>query len=536
MPPNFNVISCGYIIAAINGEALTQKNASKYWKTCTTLNTINKNDIIPLSPTPSITSISAGVVAPGSTLAIFAVSNIVPEKKPFPETGSIVEKISYYLSAFSRWSIAAVAGVPSSITGSGFTPTDNVVQIYNSATTTEILGLTSDGTTLTFTVPANLPSGSYSLKVGAFNSDWSNSVPLTVTIPLTVTNLSCTMSITPVAPCRSNCPITPPANSVVYNNATFKFAGSVIGSITPYTYTLGNVVNASNVAVTSRATVPGTLSARISSKLLPYLQVTSKDGNTAKVQCYPPGFIATTTTNTIIVPPPAPVVTPPTITPVPPSPSTYTITASSNTGGNINPSGNVSVNSNSSQTFIITPNYGYRISSVLVDVNPVGAVTSYTFSNVTANHTITAMFTAIPAQPTIILSPNPTPTPSPSPTPSPTTDPAIQTKRDAVHLLYITLMQREPDQQGLDYWTNSPFPIDQIRTMMMNTAEYRNRINATQNPTPTPTPTPIPTSTPSSTPSPSSSPQVMSNGGNMSISAAIWNAIRQYFESFTKVR
>jgi hypothetical protein len=135
--------------------------------------------------------------------------------------------------------------------------------------------------------------------------------------------------------------------------------------------------------------------------------------------------------------------------------------------------------------------------------------------------------------PTPFPTPTPTPTPSSTPTPSPTTNPITQTKRDAVRQLYLTLMQREPDQQGLDYWTNGPYSIDQIRTMMMNTAEYRNRINATQNPTPSSTPTPTPA--PSSTPSPSSSPEAMNNGGSTSMSAAIWNAIRQYFGSWAKM-
>ncbi|MBI4765385.1 MAG: fibronectin type III domain-containing protein [Deltaproteobacteria bacterium] len=71
----------------------------------------------------------------------------------------------------------------------------------------------------------------------------------------------------------------------------------------------------------------------------------------------------------------------------------YTITASAGTGGGISPSGAVSVQSGASQTFIITPNSGYRVSGVTVDGASVGAVTTYTFTNVTANHTIAATFT-----------------------------------------------------------------------------------------------------------------------------------------------
>jgi hypothetical protein len=71
---------------------------------------------------------------------------------------------------------------------------------------------------------------------------------------------------------------------------------------------------------------------------------------------------------------------------------TYTITASAGTGGTISPSGAVSVNHGANQTFAITPNTGYGITDVLVDGASVGAVSSYTFSNVTANHTISASF------------------------------------------------------------------------------------------------------------------------------------------------
>ncbi|HXY54423.1 MAG TPA: Ig-like domain-containing protein, partial [Nitrospirota bacterium] len=69
------------------------------------------------------------------------------------------------------------------------------------------------------------------------------------------------------------------------------------------------------------------------------------------------------------------------------------ITASAGAGGSISPSGSVSVTSGASQTFTITPNAGYSITSVLVDGVSQGAVTSYTFTNVTANHTISATFT-----------------------------------------------------------------------------------------------------------------------------------------------
>jgi hypothetical protein len=70
----------------------------------------------------------------------------------------------------------------------------------------------------------------------------------------------------------------------------------------------------------------------------------------------------------------------------------YKITASANEGGTISPSGAVSVKKNNSQTFTVTASTGYKIKSVTVDDTNKGAVTSYTFSNVTAAHTISVVF------------------------------------------------------------------------------------------------------------------------------------------------
>lgn len=70
----------------------------------------------------------------------------------------------------------------------------------------------------------------------------------------------------------------------------------------------------------------------------------------------------------------------------------HTITASAGDGGSIDPDGSVRVRRGSDQAFTITPNEGYKISDVLVDGESVGAVRSYTFENVRANHTIEAVF------------------------------------------------------------------------------------------------------------------------------------------------
>ena len=70
----------------------------------------------------------------------------------------------------------------------------------------------------------------------------------------------------------------------------------------------------------------------------------------------------------------------------------YTITATAGEGGSITPNGDVSVKEGASQTFAIAADNGYEIADVLVDGSSVGAVETYTFDEVKANHTISASF------------------------------------------------------------------------------------------------------------------------------------------------
>ena len=72
--------------------------------------------------------------------------------------------------------------------------------------------------------------------------------------------------------------------------------------------------------------------------------------------------------------------------------NSYTITATAGSNGTISPQGTVSINRGANQSFTITPNSGYKIADVKVDGASVGAVSSYSFTNVTGNHTIAATF------------------------------------------------------------------------------------------------------------------------------------------------
>ena len=75
--------------------------------------------------------------------------------------------------------------------------------------------------------------------------------------------------------------------------------------------------------------------------------------------------------------------------------NTYSLTATSGSGGSITPSGSVIVNHGDSQTFTFTPNIGYRISNVRVNNVSTGTPGQYTFSNITDDHSITVSFSLI---------------------------------------------------------------------------------------------------------------------------------------------
>jgi hypothetical protein len=69
--------------------------------------------------------------------------------------------------------------------------------------------------------------------------------------------------------------------------------------------------------------------------------------------------------------------------------------------------GTVLINPGGSQTFTITPLAGYAVTNVVVDGVSKGATNSWTFTNVTANHTLAAAFGVVPSTPpTLTISAN----------------------------------------------------------------------------------------------------------------------------------
>jgi hypothetical protein len=77
---------------------------------------------------------------------------------------------------------------------------------------------------------------------------------------------------------------------------------------------------------------------------------------------------------------------------IPISTVSFTISASASAGGTISPSGLVVVSEGSNQTFTITPQTGYSIASLTIDGSAAPVASSYTFMNITGDHTISAAF------------------------------------------------------------------------------------------------------------------------------------------------
>jgi hypothetical protein len=84
---------------------------------------------------------------------------------------------------------------------------------------------------------------------------------------------------------------------------------------------------------------------------------------------------------------------------------TFTITATAGPNGSISPQESVTVNYGASQNFSIMPNACYEVASVMIDGAAVGSVTSYTFNNVTADHSIQASFLLVHPEAATLVSP-----------------------------------------------------------------------------------------------------------------------------------
>ncbi len=117
----------------------------------------------------------------------------------------------------------------------------------------------------------------------------------------------------------------------------------------------------------------------------------------------------------------------------------YTITVAAGAHGAISPSGATRLASRGSQTYTITPAAGYSVNDVLVNGISVGVVPSYSFSNVLANHSITATFSG-------------------PPDPSPLPEPGSQTAVSVPVLSYDELVRIFGDRAVRTSENSSPVP------------------------------------------------------------------------------
>ena len=78
------------------------------------------------------------------------------------------------------------------------------------------------------------------------------------------------------------------------------------------------------------------------------------------------------------------------------APIIHTITATADTGGSIEPEGDIEAEHGTDQAFTITPDQGYTISEVLVDEDSEGPISEFIFENISSSHTIHAVFEPLP--------------------------------------------------------------------------------------------------------------------------------------------
>ena len=186
----FNVISCGYIVAAIYQVPLTQENASQFWPMCKNLDTI-KDGIpavgsaprftvpvnIPAVPGKDMTVTGSGFSAEGNK-----VQFILKALKISQANSSDQLAASNSSSIFGKLMKALATALR--ISNPGTDNTASVINVTSTSTPNSIYEVdataSADGRSLTFKIPETMPAGIYEMKIGAFNSDWSSSVNISV--------------------------------------------------------------------------------------------------------------------------------------------------------------------------------------------------------------------------------------------------------------------------------------------------------------------------------------------------------------------
>ncbi|OGI95773.1 hypothetical protein A2917_00455 [Candidatus Nomurabacteria bacterium RIFCSPLOWO2_01_FULL_42_17] len=186
-PLKFNCISYGYIVAAIKGEPTTKANAQKYWPECLAKSDTIKEGLPELGNPPKIKTIQlqSQPNATSSLPSLMAAISSIWDSLSLPASALLsLEDSSKGIAAGSSTGASSEDALYLVISGSGFTKEANSVQlidIKDKKKVYELLSISSaDGKTISVKIPATVPMGTYNLKVGAFNSKWSNVLKITI--------------------------------------------------------------------------------------------------------------------------------------------------------------------------------------------------------------------------------------------------------------------------------------------------------------------------------------------------------------------
>jgi endo-1,4-beta-D-glucanase Y len=193
-----------------------------------------------------------------------------------------------------------------------------------------------------------------------------------------------------------------------YDINTITVNGAIIANTSTYTFT--NVVANQNIAVTFKVKPPvetftitasaganGTISPigavvvdKGTNKIFTITPNTGYDINTITVNGAVVANVSTYTFTSVVANQTIAVTFK-----VKPPVETFTITASAGANGTISPTGAVVVDKGTNKTFTITPSAGYEINTITVNGAVVTNVSTYTFTNILTNQSISVTFRAV---------------------------------------------------------------------------------------------------------------------------------------------
>jgi hypothetical protein len=335
-------------------------------------------------------------------------------------SGYSVNKYYYYFKQFSKYissgykRIAAASGSSDIKLSAYLNPanTQMTVILINKGASAQTMVMNFGGISVTSSVIYRTSSSENFVSVGSLGSGNTISLPAQSVSTAVLTVAINQYTIT--ASAGANGSISPSGSATLVQGGSQTYAisaasgyrvgdvsvdGASVGAVTTYTFSNVSANHSISAAFTAVPTYTIAASAGANGSISPAGAVTLSEGGSQTFYIIPgSGY---TVDNVVVDGVPAGAVTSYVFSNVTANHSisatfktapTYTITASAGANGTISPSGAVTVSEGTSMTFAITPSTGYSIASVTVDGNSVGSPATYTFSNVTANHTISVAF------------------------------------------------------------------------------------------------------------------------------------------------